>query len=243
MKLLRFLILSLSLSVIAGAIGSPVTVTLDTKNPGAAIPEDFSGLSFEVSLVLPGENGVHYFRPDNLPLIKLFHTLGIKNLRLGGNTSDRDVRQLPSEADLDSLFGFAKAAGVKVIYCLRLHNGDPAVDAQTAKYVMDHYAAQMDCFSIGQEPSAYPAVTNDNRGTMERMGAENEKYSYALYRKDWKRFADAIIAAVPEVKFCGPSVHNNGQWAKQFMQDFGRSNHVALITEHLYAGGAGNKVP
>jgi len=50
-------------------------------------------------------------------------------------------------------------------------------------------------------------------------------------------------AAVPEVKFCGPSVHNNGEWARRFMEDFGRSNHVVLITEHLYAGGAGNKVP
>ena len=35
------------------------------------------------------------------------------------------------EADLDNLFQFAKAAGVKVIYCLRLHNGDPQVDADT----------------------------------------------------------------------------------------------------------------
>jgi hypothetical protein len=219
-----------------------VTIQLNAEAPKDAIPQDFAGLGFETAILRP-ENGTHYFRPDNAPLINLFHTLGIKSLRLGGNTSDRDVRQLPSEADLDSLFGFAKAAGVKVIYCLRLHNGDPAVDAQTAKYITDHYAAQMDCFSIGQEPSAYPTVTNDTRAATERMGAGNEKYSYANYRQDWKRFADAIIAEVPDVKFCGPSVHNNGDWARRFMQDFGRSNHVTLITEHLYAGGAGGKVP
>jgi len=75
------------------------------------------------------------------------------------------------------------------------------------------------------------------------MGVGNEKYTYASYRQDWKKFADAIIAAVPDVKFCGPSVHNNGEWARRFMEDFGRSNHVVLITEHLYAGGAGGKVP
>jgi hypothetical protein len=225
-----------------GAPAEQVTIQVNADAPGDAIPDNFAGLGFEVAVLRP-ENGTRYFRPDNAPLIHLFHTLGIKSLRVGGNTSDRDVRQLPSEADLDSLFTFAKAAGVKVIYCLRLHNGDPAVDAQTVKYLMDRYPSQVDYFSIGQEPSAYPTITNDTSGTMERMGAGNEKYSYAHYRQDWKKFADAIIAVVPDVKFCGPSVHNNGQWAKEFMQDFGRSNHVTLITEHLYAGGAGNKVP
>jgi len=230
----------------APAFGAPaesqISIRVDASNPGAAIPPDYSGLGFEVSLLRP-ENGTHYFRPDNEPLINLFHTLGIKNLRVGGNTSDRDVRQLPSQADLDSLFTFAKAAGVKVIYCLRLHNGDPNVDAQTVKYLTDHYAPQLECFSIGQEPSAYPVESADARANTERMGATNEKYSYASYREDWKTFADAIIAAVPEVKFCGPSVHNNGEWARRFMEDFGHSNHVVLITEHLYAGGAGGKVP
>jgi hypothetical protein len=219
-----------------------VTLQVDAKNPGAAISPDFSGLGFEAAVLRP-ENETRYFRPDNEPLVNLFHTLGIKSLRIGGNTSDRDVRQLPSEADLDSLFAFAKAAGVKVIYCLRLHNGDPAVDARTAKYIMDHYAPLVDCFSIGQEPSAYPVEKTDSRANSERMGTANEKYSYATYREDWKKFADAIIAAVPDVKFCGPSVHNNGEWARRYIEDFGHSNHVVLVTEHLYAGGAGGKVP
>jgi len=108
---------------------------------------------------------------------------------------------------------------------------------------MDRYAAQVDCFSIGQEPSAYPVEKRDTRAQGERMGAANEKYQYPDYAADWKKFADVIIAAVPDIKFCGPSVHNNGVWAQKFMTDFGKSNHVALITEHLYPGGAGGKVP
>jgi len=141
------------------------------------------------------------------------------------------------------LFSFAKAAGVKVIYCLRLHNGDPQVDAQTVKYIMDRYAAQADCFSIGQEPSAYPVEKIDSRPNSERMGAAAEKYRYENYRGDWKNFADTIIAAAPQVAFSGPGVHNTADWARRFMADFARSNRVALITEHLYPGGAGGKVP
>lgn len=227
----------------ADTAASSVIITLDPQHPGAAVAAGFSGLSFEVSLLLPNEDGVRYFRPDNLPLINLFHTLGIKSLRIGGNTSDRDVRRLPEQADLDSLFEFANVAGVKVIYCLRLHNGDPQADAAIAKYIMSHYVAQMDSFSIGQEPSAYPVEKNDQRPNSERMGAANEKYQYPAYAADWKRFADVIAAAVPDVKFCGPSVHNNGVWAQKFMADFAQSNHITLITEHLYAGGAGGKVP
>jgi hypothetical protein len=50
---------------IARGAETPVTVRLDTEHPGANIPPAFSGLSFEVALVLPGPNGVHYFRRSN----------------------------------------------------------------------------------------------------------------------------------------------------------------------------------
>lgn len=225
------------------AADSPVVISVDAKMPGQAIAPDFTGLSFEVSVLRPAENGVRYFRPDNQPLIQLFHTLGIKSLRIGGNSSDRDAKVLPSNADIDSLFAFARAAGVKVIYCLRLHNGDPEADAATVKYIMSRYASLMDSFSIGQEPSAYPAGKRDTRSQGERMGAGNEHYQYSTYQEEWKKFADVIIAAEPDVKFCGPSVHNSGPWAEKFMSDFGKGNHVTLITEHLYPGGAGGKVP
>jgi hypothetical protein len=222
----------------------PVTIHVGADKPGAAIPGDFTGLSFEVSQLLPGANGQHYFRPDNEPLIHLFRSLGIKNLRIGGNTSDRNAGRLPTEADFDSLFGFAKAADVKVIYCLRLYEGDAAADVATVKYIMGHYAPYVEAFSIGQEPSAYPAQRGpDTRAASERMGGAAEKYPYSAYRDGWKKFEEAIVAAVPEVKFCGPSVHNNANWAKEFLGDFGQNNHVALITEHLYPGGAGGKVP
>lgn len=224
------------------AAEAPVALVIDAQHPGAAIGPEFAGLSYEVSTILPVD-GVRYFRPENAKLISLFRTLGLKSLRIGGNTSDRNVRELPTEADWDSLFGFAQAAGVKVIYCLRLHQGDPAVDAATVKYIMAHYASLVDSFSIGQEPSAYPVEKIDTRPAGERMGAAVEKYPYTSYCDQWKIFADAIVAAVPEVKFCGPSVHNNADWARRFMEDHGKGQHVAMITEHLYPGGSANKLP
>src|SRR4051812_48645750 len=115
-----FLIIALfALSLVSTR--SQVTVSVDTKNIGAKIPDDYMGLSFEAELLLPDTNGVRCFRADNKPLVDLFRTLAIKNLRIGGNTSDRNAVKLPDAADIDSLFAFAKAANVKVIYCLKLH--------------------------------------------------------------------------------------------------------------------------
>lgn len=220
-----------------------VMIGVSPERAGPIISPDFSGFSFEVALLFPNENGVRYFRPDNEPLIRLFRQFGIKSLRIGGNTSDRDAKKLPGEADWDSLFGFAKAAGVKVIYCLRLRNAEPAEAARTVKYIMDRYAPQVEAFSIGQEPSAYPVEKVDTRPQSERMGVGAEKFSYADYRKAWKQFADVIRTEVPNVNFCGPAVHNNAEWARKFIADFGQSNNVTMCVMHLYAGGAGNKVP
>ena len=221
-----------------------VTVTLREEPVGAAIPDGFTGLSFEESRLLPATNGVRYFRPDNQPLINWFRTLGIRSLRLGGNTSDRDAQpdQLPGPADWESFFAFAKLAKVKVIYGLQLYRGDAARNAQTVKYLMDHYAPQIEAFAIGQEPSAYPVAVADTRPNHQKMGPEVERFAYSTYAQEWKRFAETIATAVPGVKFCGPGVHNNAPWNQKFIAEFGQSNRVALITAHLYPGGDGDKV-
>jgi hypothetical protein len=218
---------------------SPITVSVDTKRAGAVISPDFTGLSFELTQLFPGPDGLRYFRPDNSRLISLFHTLGIKNLRVGGNTSDRNWRRPPDPADLDSLFEFAKAADLKVIYCLRLHDGNPDDDARTAKYIMDRYPDQIACFSIGQEPTAYPRATN----WVDGVAKKSPRLTFAEYSKEWKEYADAIIKAVPNAKFCGPSTDDNPEWPREFLDAFDRGNHVTLITSHLYPGRAGDKVP
>ncbi|HUA65261.1 MAG TPA: hypothetical protein VME24_05400 [Alphaproteobacteria bacterium] len=218
---------------------SPLTISIDTSHPGAAISSDFTGLSFELTQLMPGPDGLRYFRPDNTRLITLFKTLGIKNLRVGGNTSDRNWRRPPDQADIDSLFAFAKAADAKVIYCLRLHDGDPEYDAHLAKYIMDHYPDQIACFSIGQEPTAYPRTTNWVDGVAKR----GPRLAFSTYSEEWKKFAAAVIKSAPNAKFCGPSTDDDPAWPREFLDAFGQGNHVIMITSHLYPGRSGDKVP
>ena len=218
-------------------MAAPVSVLVDAQLNGLPIAPAFTGLSFETAQLLPDRAGVHYFRPDNAPLVQLFHTLGIRSLRLGGSSSDRPAIQLPANADLDSLFAFARAADVKIIYGLRLHGGDPDDAAQTVKYLMAHYSEQIDCFALGEEPAAYPGAI-----APAGPGRPPANASYANYADTWRKFEIAITAMVPGVKLCGPSEHQPA-WPPQFIKDFSHGHNVALITGHLYPGGDDANVP
>lgn len=224
MKTAITFLLALSLFAARAQAQSPITVTLDTK-PGPAIPDDFAGFSFEMEKLLPDSKGGYYFSPTNKPLITLFQTLGIKSLRVGGNTADRPTVNVPSEADADSLFAFANAAGAKVIYTLRLREGNLPQAVRIAKYIMERHKNGLVCLAIGNEPNVFAK-------------------DYPVYREEWKKYVDAITApgVAPDAKFCGPSATpGKASWARDFISDFGKSGKLAFISQHDYPGGAGNR--
>ena len=196
-----------------------VTVHIDTKARGAAIPDDFAGLSFEMQYVLPATNGTYFFSPKNRTLVKMFRTLGIRNLRMGGNTADRPGVPIPGPADADSLFAFARAADVKVIYTLRLRQGNAEDVLPIAKYIEQHYRAQLACFAIGNEPDVFTK-------------------QYPVYRDEWKKYVAAITAVAPEATFCGPcATPTRVAWSGEFADDFAKSGLIKYITQHDYPGG------
>ena len=208
---------------------SPVTLTIDAKASGIAIPEDFLGLSFESSNLLKQPNGQHLFSSQNQRLIALFRTLGIRSLRIGGGTADNPRYAIPGERDIDDLFAFASAADLKVIYTLRLARGDAERNAAIARYIEQRYGSQLACFEIGNEPDFYRRVYK-------------EIPDYAAYRSMWERMADAVTKTAPEAKFCGPAAGGTTAWARSFAADFGKSRRIAAVVAHDYPGGNGANV-
>jgi hypothetical protein len=120
MKLIPSLICFVCFS--AGAVGvqSPVILTVNTQSPGAAIPSDFLGLSFEMANLEYNGGGVsgYMFDSTNTELVTLFTNLGIKSLRIGGTSTDKNTgianfpQYTPTNQDIDALFRFANAADV-----------------------------------------------------------------------------------------------------------------------------------
>ena len=59
-------------------------------------------------------------------MVGMFLGLGIKSLRGGGNTLDAATAKVATPGDIDALYAFAKAAGVKVIYSVKMRHVETA---------------------------------------------------------------------------------------------------------------------
>lgn len=214
-------------TVLSAAAPAPVTLVVDPQASGPAIPADFLGLSFEAANLLPEPDGAHLFSAANQPLVAAFRALGVRSLRIGGAMADRPGVAVPSERDIDHLFAFAAAADLQVIYTLRLPRARPEDDAALARYIRQHYAARLTCFEIGNEPDFYRRVYR-------------EIPDYPAYRALWKPIADAVAAAAPGAKFCGPAAGGVTAFSRSFAEDFAGTGMLAALVQHEYPGGDGN---
>ncbi len=70
---------------------------------------------------------------DDQALVTLYRTVGVKSLRVGGGSVDTPRDPMPSEADIVSFFDFAREAGVKVTYSVRLCDSPPGSAARNAE--------------------------------------------------------------------------------------------------------------
>lgn len=236
-----FLLAGCVFSNLAGA-QEPVAITIDAHSPGYVIPGDFCGLSFGAVAELPRSDGALLFSPTNAQLITLFTNSGIRNLRLGGSTVEGLKAARPSRDSIDNVFGFAKAAGLKVIYSLPLLNGNPSKDAATAKYIWERYRPWLECFAIGNEPDIrryqYPPFG---------QGTDPDITNFTSFLSKWNKFAAAVTDAVPEARFAGPDAasapKDHRGYAVQFTAAEKASGLVVLATQHFYSGGSPYIVP
>ena len=201
---------------------SPVTLTIDARSPGYEIPANFSGLSIFTETQRPGHRGTrgNLFSASNRQLVALFKNSGIHHLRLGATVSSLSIDPNLDTADIDSLFAFARAADIRIIYSLHALDG-----ASTAQYVWDHYRPWLDCFAFDNEP--------DNRG---EGGSGTAAGHYAAYLAGWRDFTRTVTDAVPGAKFAGPDAAGRNL-APHFADDEEGSGVLTLDTQHIYVGG------
>lgn len=235
------------------ASGAGMVVKLGAASPSHEIPADFVGLSFETSNLIADENGRYIFTPENETLVRLFRTLGIRNLRIGGGTAEISRYPVPGPKEIDRLFDFARAADVRVIYTLRLLNGDKSQAAALARHLVEHHADRLDYLSIGNEPDWHSYHVKDPAIVETTVGVPGS--AYPPFLTQWRAFAAAVRSAAPTAKFGGPDTGSNypvpgalnteidgASWTERFVADARDWPALVVALHHDYVGQEGERV-
>ncbi|MDE3200972.1 MAG: hypothetical protein KGN79_08625 [Acidobacteriota bacterium] len=228
-----------------------MTVSLHEDDGMPDVPEDFTGLSYELAQLTDPT----FFSAKNRALVDYFKLLSPRGvLRLGGNTSefcwfkasasteaprlhvppgDLSKNWMPHQLfavephAIDELAGFLKATGWRLIYGLNFGNSTPERAAVEAAYVWKSVGDRLEYFQVGNEPDLYTKASN---------GTRPEGWTLVNFVEEWLDRIRAIGAKVPAARFGGPDVAASSDWVLQFGKMVGGERLVAL-TGHYYAEG------
>jgi hypothetical protein len=216
-----------------------IRVTIDTRRKLGRIPDDFTGLGYEISSVaMPG-----LLSDNNRAYVQLVRGLGANGvIRVGGITSDSasfavDAVASPAAkatvinaANLRELGTFLNAIGWRLIWGLNLGGGDMKNAAEEAVAVAAAVKDRLLAFEIGNEPDGFAGdAFNSHRP---------KNYGYGDYLKEFRAYKAVIRSKLPDAPFAGPDASWATDWVSRFAADEG--GDLKLLTRHYYRAGANN---
>jgi hypothetical protein len=209
--------------------GRPVTVNVDVSHPGAPIPSDFLGLSFEATAT---HLIASYSRGGNLAA--LMRSLGGGVIRLGGVSVDRRVSWSPNgvtrpswstvgitRQDLAAVAALGRETGWSVLLAVDLAHYDPAAAAQEVAAAHSLLGARLAGVEIGNEPDRYA-----------REGLRDSSWSFNEYAREFDAYSSAIERAAPGVPIAAPDA-SSGIPPLPWVAD-ASALHPVMLTDHYY---------
>ncbi len=207
-----------------------VGITAHPEAPGAAIPNNFIGLSFETGSLTSATG----FPATNAVFREMLSQIGPGVMRFGGNSVDKltgwmrgqRTSSTPSSvltsSDVDPVFALARAVGWRVLWSVNLGNGNPTTDADEAAYVYQTASDVLVGLEIGNEPDLYHS-----------NGLRPTSYTESDYLAEWQTYANAIQNETPAALLTGPAAAGSiTTWTSTFAQQEG--SRIILLTQHLY---------
>jgi hypothetical protein len=216
-----------------------IRVNIDTRRKQGRIPDDFTGLGYEISsAAIPG-----LLSDKNRANVQLVRGLGASGvIRIGGITSDgasfaADAVASPAAkatvinaANLRELAAFLDATGWRLIWGLNLGSGDMQNAAAEAVAVAAAVKHKLLAFEIGNEPDGFAG---------DALNARRPKnYGYSDYLKEFRAYKAVIRNKLPDAPFAGPDASWATDWVSRFATDEG--GDLKLLTKHYYRAGANN---
>lgn len=216
-----------------------IRLNIDTRRKQGRIPDDFTGLGYEISSVaMPG-----LLSDKNRAYVQLVRGLGANGvIRVGGITSDSaffaaDAVASPAAKatvinapNLRELGAFLDATGWRLIWGLNLGSGDMKNAAEEAVAVAAAIKHKLLAFEIGNEPDGFAGdAFNSHRP---------KNYGYGDYLKEFRAYKAVIRSKLPDAPFAGPDASWATDWVSRFAADEG--SDLKLLTRHYYRAGGNN---
>jgi hypothetical protein len=211
------------------------TIGVDWAHPGSRLAGDAIGLSFEER-----ELGIGNLDASKGNMVQLFKTLGVSNVRIGGNTLDRDTLWVPAGQappvpkpdwvqdvvtpnDVKRLRGFLDATGWKAEVGINVGRWDPVLGADQARTLQKVLGSKLQSIECGNEPDQWPG-----------KGLAPADFDYAQYHPRWAACADVV----GDNRIAGPdTAGTSSSWAASLAADEGK--RMNMLTVHQYAAGPG----
>jgi hypothetical protein len=233
------LLLSGGATAATAAPAATATITVDAAHPGAPMRQDAVGLSFEMR-----ELGIGNLDPAKGNTVELMKTLGVSNIRIAGNTLDRDtlwvpagqqppdplpdwVKDVVTPADIQRLRGLLDATGWKAEVGINVGRWDAALGADQAAAMRSILGRKLVAAECGNEPDQWAGKAMRPAG-----------YAYPDYHADWVACADAIGTD----RIAGPdTAGTSSDWAASLAAD--EHNRMTMLTVHQYSKDGSATIP
>lgn len=215
------------------------TVTIDAAHPAGRLAADAVGLSFEMR-----ELGIGNLDSSKGNVAALFSTLGPSNLRIAGNTLDRDTLWIPAgqlppdpkptwvedivtPGDIQRLRKLLDTTGWKAEVGINVGRWDAALGADQARAMTKILGNRLVAVECGNEPDQWAGKALRPAG-----------YDYAAYHADWVACANAV----GHHPIAGPdTAGTSSSWASSLAAD--EHARMAMLTVHQYASGPDITIP
>ena len=204
--------------------------------PGAPVPRDFLGLSFEVGS-LPQIAGY----AGSGDLVTMLRSLGAGVLRFGGVTADEQIAWAGSgvprpawalgaleTGNLYALGSLAAASGWHVLLTLGFGHFEPQAAAQEAAVAKAALGESLEALELGNEPDSYA-----------KHGLRPAPWTPVQYGEQIAVYRTAIDALAPGIPIAGPDTSGSSAYEKWGLTE-SISERPAMLTGHHYPSAARN---
>lgn len=227
--------MALTPSLRGSAATQPLLALKFGKAEPVKIPLNFIGLGYEMSSVAtPG-----LLSAANDRYVRLVKGLGSEGvLRVGGIVADytryeasgiainKPKNTVITDEQLEQFNLFLTKIGWTAIWSLNFAQGTLDEAVKEARAVASALGPRLLALEIGNEVEDYGRGNKPFRKT---------PYTYESYRSEYNKWHDAILKAVPDVRFAAPDTASSVEWVERMAKD--AKGDVQLLTTHYYRGG------